>query len=191
VFVPPEKRLLGTQTMKNKIRVKKVLVLMGVGFTALAMAQTVTRPRIAASHRLAAERLLDAMQMETVATEAAARTILEFLAAHPVWRAHRDVLVDYVEERIGWEALKPDVAQIYAETFTERELGDLTRFYQTPAGRKLAEQASGMTLRLQAAARERLAVDLSILELQMKNRVLDDLLELGAFAPEPPPEPRQ
>ena len=155
------------------------------GGVLVATAQVVARPRLSAAHRAAAERLVEAMRIEQAATEAAARVLLEMLAAEPAWRAHEDILADYIEERLGWDVLRTEVVRLYAETFSAAEIEELTRFYHSPTGRKLAAQSPDLALRMQAVARERLEGDLGILELRMKNRVLDNLLEQSAFAPDP------
>ena len=125
------------------------------------------------------------MHLEQAVAEAAARSLLEMLAEQPAWNAHRDILIDYIESRIGWDAIQPVVVRLYAETFSESDLEELTRFYHSPVGRKFAEQTPVLALRMQVLVRDRLEADLGTLELQLKNRVLDDLLESSVFAPDP------
>ncbi|MGI4884646.1 MAG: DUF2059 domain-containing protein [Janthinobacterium lividum] len=38
---------------------------------------------------------------------------------------------------MGWETLRPDLAVVYTREFTEPELREITRIYQTPIGRKM------------------------------------------------------
>ncbi|GAB3741107.1 hypothetical protein GCM10027594_20910 [Hymenobacter agri] len=39
---------------------------------------------------------------------------------------------------MSWNSLKGDMVDIYSRNFTESELRDITKFYQTPAGRKMS-----------------------------------------------------
>ena len=155
-----------------------------VGVLSSIWAQGTESAKPSDGQRASAERLVSAMNLEQAVNESAARSLLEMLAQQPVWHAHQDILIDYIEARIGWEALRPSVIRLYAETFSETELDELTRFYLSPVGRKLAEQTPALALRMQAIVRQRLEADLGKLELNLKNRVLDDLLELSVFATE-------
>jgi hypothetical protein len=41
---------------------------------------------------------------------------------------------------LSWAALKPDLAEVYAREFTEPELRELLRFYQSPIGKKASSK---------------------------------------------------
>ena len=56
--------------------------------------------------------------------------------AQPELAAHKDKLLDFYRGAFGFEALKDDLAAVYAREFTEEELRELIRFYDTPLGRK-------------------------------------------------------
>jgi hypothetical protein len=88
----------------------------------------------------AAEELVEAMQLER-ATELSAEQTIRQLAAvgagAPDSRFHEE-LRDFLREHLTWAQLKPEYVRIYAELFTVKELQQLTAFYRTPVGRKLA-----------------------------------------------------
>lgn len=76
---------------------------------------------------------------------------LTCLAAPPAWsqqpsRGHRQVageLLDLMKESqdlFDWDAIGPQMIDLYARTFTEAELRDMVAFYKTPAGRKSLEK---------------------------------------------------
>ncbi|MBK0380155.1 DUF2059 domain-containing protein [Mucilaginibacter segetis] len=48
-----------------------------------------------------------------------------------------DVMNKFMNKYISWDILKDQLASLYAQEFTEKELKDLTAFYNTPLGRKL------------------------------------------------------
>lgn len=46
-------------------------------------------------------------------------------------------LMEMISQEMTWEKVKDDYIRIYAETFTEEELDEIIKFYQTPVGQKL------------------------------------------------------
>jgi len=42
----------------------------------------------------------------------------------------------FFQENFNWETMKPKLAKIYADNYTEAELRDIIGFYQTPTGQK-------------------------------------------------------
>lgn len=158
-----------------------------VGVATLVRAQQPTRPPTG-QHRQAAAALLEAMAMETAITETAVQAVVELLKLEPAWRAHRDLVVEFMDERIGWDALKEPVTLAYAETFTEAELRELTRFFESPTGRKLANRSLALAARIQTLVQERIEPDFMDLELRMKNRELEQLLEAAVFFDQPDPD---
>ncbi len=50
----------------------------------------------------------------------------------------------FFADNFKWDDLKPQVAKLYAETFTEAELRDIVAFYETPTGQKVAAKLPGL-----------------------------------------------
>ncbi|WAH60294.1 DUF2059 domain-containing protein [Pseudomonas silvicola] len=50
-----------------------------------------------------------------------------------------------LDQAIGWPKLKPDMIKLYTDTFTEQELKDLVKFYQSPLGKKVLEKMPAVT----------------------------------------------
>ena len=44
----------------------------------------------------------------------------------------------FFNKYMGWEIIRPEMATIYAREFTEPELREIIKFYQTPVGQKMA-----------------------------------------------------
>jgi len=49
----------------------------------------------------------------------------------------RKAFLDWFDQEVKWEDIKPRLVQIYAHDFTEAELGTLLRFLQKPLGQKV------------------------------------------------------
>jgi hypothetical protein len=43
---------------------------------------------------------------------------------------------NFFQENFNWETMKPKLAKLYADNYTEAELRDILAFYQTPTGQK-------------------------------------------------------
>ena len=46
----------------------------------------------------------------------------------------------FLAKYMSWDSLKADMIKIYMDEFTESELGELNKFYQTPVGKKTVEK---------------------------------------------------
>ena len=70
----------------------------------------------------------------------------------------RPVFQEFFERHLGWDAMRDDYAAIYAARFTEAELREMTAFFETPTGRKLAEATPELALEAMALG-ERVVTD--------------------------------
>jgi hypothetical protein len=84
----------------------------------------------------AAEELLAVMEMDRLLRESAMAGLDAQIAMNPALAPYRDVMERFVTKVLTWDAMRPNVVQLYAETFTEAELRAITAFYRTPAGQK-------------------------------------------------------
>jgi hypothetical protein len=128
-------------------------------------------------HELALQ-LLEAMRMPdqiqaSVATVAATQARL-----NPDVPGLQEVLRDFLARYVTWDAMKEEYAEIYAGAFTEEELREMTAFYRTPTGQKLARSTPQLT---------RLGAELGERTLRAHAAELDQLLarriEAGAAPP--------
>ena len=124
-----------------------------------------------ASHRAAAEELLKTMrldeqqakQVEQVKamvagmTASAARAQNAPVKPEQVAEAQKvqAQMLDLVFQKMGWEAIKPEFVQAYAEVFTEPELKDLSVFYRSPAGQKYVEKQPLLTAKILEISQKR------------------------------------
>ena len=91
-----------------------------------------------ASHLQAARDLLVASQMEQVFSKTIDQALDMQIRQAPQLGELRGVMKDFFNKYMSWDALKDDLAKLYADSFTEDELKDITKFYQTPTGKKMA-----------------------------------------------------
>ncbi|NTX41461.1 DUF2059 domain-containing protein [Myxococcus sp. CA033] len=58
------------------------------------------------------------------------------------YRAQADAALD---NAIGWKKIKPKMVDLYTATFTEDELSELIKFYESPLGKKVLREMPKVT----------------------------------------------
>ncbi|MGB7622830.1 MAG: DUF2059 domain-containing protein [Terriglobia bacterium] len=118
-----------------------------------------------ASHRAAAEKLLEAMQsgaMMSKQMESMKKMIGGFFQMSSASKeqasemeARQSKMMDFLYKNMSWDVLKPDFVQVYMDVFTESEMKELTLFYQSPIGQKLLEKTPDVTARTMQITQKR------------------------------------
>ncbi|EIK95662.1 hypothetical protein PMM47T1_16288 [Pseudomonas sp. M47T1] len=75
-----------------------------------------------------------------------------------------------LDQAIGWPKLKPDMVKLYTDTFTEQELKDLVKFYQSPLGKKVLEKMPSVTQQSAQLTQEKLESAVPVV-----NKLLSDM----------------
>jgi hypothetical protein len=92
------------------------------------------------SHYKAAEQMLTLMDMPTVLKKSVDDMVAMQVQQNPSIAPYETVMKEFLAKYMSWDSLKADMIQIYMDEFTESELGELNKFYQTPVGRKAVER---------------------------------------------------
>ena len=100
------------------------------------IAQPLTARADDATRRKAAESLLQLMDMQSVLTESVNQMLEIQIKQNPAIAPYQQEMKDFFAKYMSWQSLKDDIVGIYAAEFTEADLTELNRFYQTPLGRK-------------------------------------------------------
>lgn len=116
---------------------KRILVFI---FLALVLFSSSTVYAVDDSHKKAAEKLLDMIGMKNV-LEQSIEQMLDFqLQQQPALMPYKEVMMKFLKKHMSFESLKNDFINMYVSEFTEKELNDITEFYQTPTGKKTIEK---------------------------------------------------
>lgn len=95
----------------------------------------------------AAMNLLESMDMRVNL----ARTVEQVTSAEveksPELVPYKGVMLEFMNRYMGFDNLKADLAKLYADAFTQSELEELARFYQTPVGKKTLQRMPELTVR--------------------------------------------
>jgi len=90
--------------------------------------------------RKEAENMLDMLGMESTLEQSIDQTLNIQLQQNPALVPYRDVMKKFFQKHMSYQSLKPDMVNIYAESFTASELREIIAFYSTPTGRKTIDQ---------------------------------------------------
>ena len=141
------------------------------GADTAASADTV---ELSASHRAAAERLLEVMDTEQTLAKSLDASLSQQLEMMPPIEGVEEVMRDFFEKYMSFAELKDDYVQMYGEVYSEEELGKLIEFYQTPLGQRVASTVPELTARGMALGQSKVMAHMP--ELQAK---LGELMSEG------------
>jgi hypothetical protein len=92
------------------------------------------------SHRKAAENLLMVMEVDKSLPQIVEQVVDTQLQHNPQLAPQREVLQRFLTTYVNWESVKEETITAYTHEFTEPELQQLIKFYQTPLGKKANEK---------------------------------------------------
>ncbi len=99
---------------------------------------TVATPAITPSQHQAAEALLNSIYTEASFNQIIDQMLAAQLKLHPEIKPFEKEMRSFLTQYMSWSALRPDLADAYAQAFTEPELLEITRYYRSPVGQKAA-----------------------------------------------------
>lgn len=110
------------------------------------------------THRKAAEQLLVTLRVEKTMADAIDPTIDTLIKTNDNIGKYKSALREYLKRQLAWEVQKEEWVTAYVEEFTEAELLELAKFYQSPLGQKALDKQPKLTGRLtEYAVRKALA----------------------------------
>src|SRR5262245_46489632 len=98
-----------------------------------------------ASHKKAAEELLEALNTEKVLAASINASLDAQVKGNPGLAPFKEVMKKFFDKHMSYKALKDDMIKLYVKEFKEEELKDLTKFFKSPAGKKYAEKMPLLT----------------------------------------------
>ena len=106
--------------------------------TAKPTTATSTATPLSTGHRQAAEALLAVVYPPGAFDKLVDQMLDTQLKQRPEAAAIEPEMRAFFSKYMSWNSLKGDMVEIYGRTFTEPELREITKFYQTPTGRKMS-----------------------------------------------------
>ena len=107
---------------------------------AIVLLQPVLARADDASHKAAAENLLNLMDMDKLMAQSVDQMLQLQIKQNPAIAQFEPQMKTFLNKYMSWASMKGDLVSIYVSEFTEQELKDLTAFYQTPLGKKTVQK---------------------------------------------------
>jgi hypothetical protein len=82
------------------------------------------------------DRLFNILNMADAFSTSAKTSADQTITNAPALSGHEAEARFFFDKYVGWPAFKDDLSKIYARFYSEGEIDELLRFYQTPAGKK-------------------------------------------------------
>lgn len=89
------------------------------------------------AHPETIEQLLVVADMEHMYAQSMEASITAQLKANPQLAPYEDILRAFMMKYASYASMKPDFIKIYRATFSEADMQETIRFYQSPFGRRL------------------------------------------------------
>lgn len=120
---------------------------LAVAAASVLLAGTAHSQDLSASHRQAADEFLTVMGVEAVMEQSTESMLRIQIEQTPDLAQFQDILRSFLHKYVSWDALHDDIATLYAESFTEAELREMSAFYRTETGRKAVRLMPELTAR--------------------------------------------
>jgi hypothetical protein len=159
--------------MKNQL-----MILFCTGFLAAALSVGAVAAEYSDEERYAAAYALVSASDGDGLSEKMTETMVEAqLQQNPALIPYRRVYTEFLEEVVGHESLRAEIAELYLDYYTVEEMRTLTTFYNSPTGKKLLAVTPDLTGQLLQLVQLRIQDNLP--RLQQLIRVEAEKLAMG------------
>ena len=87
-----------------------------------------------------AEKLLSMVGTQEVMEQSMSQMLDIQLQQNPALAPYKGVMMEFLNENMSYESLKPELIKMYSEEFTSSELREINAFYSTDVGKKSIEK---------------------------------------------------
>lgn len=103
----------------------------------IPLARAADEKAVGGSHYKAAEQMLAILDTPNLLKQSIDQMVAIQVQQNPTMAPYEGALREFLGKYMSWDSLKPDLIQLYMDEFSEAELGEINKFYQTPAGKKM------------------------------------------------------
>ena len=117
-----------------------------------------------------AEQLFIVMNMPDVYATAIKESVEQQIAASPALAKFKDDVTSFFDTYISWHVIHTEVARLYLKYYTAEDMDVLIKFYQTPAGKKVAVKSTILMKEIQQMQQSRLQAHIGELNQLIENK---------------------
>lgn len=125
-------------------RLRMKLFCLSILLGAIALFQPATIRADEASHRKAVESLFALMDMDHLLGQSVDQMLAMQVQQNPAIAPYQAQMKTFLNKYMSWASMKDDMTKLYMAEFTESELNELNKFYQTPLGKKTVQKMPGL-----------------------------------------------
>ena len=115
------------------MNLSKVFVLItALGMSSMSLADAASEKE--------AEKLLNMVGTQEVMEQSMSQMLDIQLQQNPALAPYKGVMMEFLNENMSYESLKPELIKMYSEEFTSSELREINAFYSTDVGIKSIEK---------------------------------------------------
>ena len=92
-----------------------------------------------------AEKLLDMMGMQEMMDQSVSQMLDIQLQQQPDLAPFKGVMIEFFNNNMSYESIKPELIKMYSEAFTASELKEIIAFYSTDVGQKSIQKMPALT----------------------------------------------
>lgn len=134
--------------MKKPAVTLAVILLSAAAFNAMAAENAPASARsveklLVASHSQNLSLQIQQQMADTLAREVGQMNISA--NERPIVDRYTKQMATVVSTELAWDKFKPDLVKLYSQTFTEKEIIDLTRFYESDTGQSFVKKLPQLT----------------------------------------------
>ena len=107
-------------------------------------------------HYKAAEELMLSMNMEESINENISQMVDMQTKGNPMLANKKEAFKTFMLKYMSWKAIGSEYLKMYMDEFTEAELKDMTAFYKTETGKKMAAKQNVITLKAAQLGQEKI-----------------------------------
>ena len=93
-----------------------------------------------------AEKLLNMVGTQEVMEQSMSQMLDIQLQLNPALAPYKGVMMEFLNENMSYESLKPELIKMYSEEFTSSELREINAFYSTDVGKKSIEKMPSLMM---------------------------------------------
>jgi hypothetical protein len=153
------------------------LILAFVALSRPALAQDTS-----ATHREAVKQLMTVTHLREVTEKSTDAIMKSQIEQMPQLKPYEGIMQTFMKEQMDWNALEPEFTRIYAEVFTEKELREISAFYQTPLGQLMLSKMPVLLTKTNEFTQRRLQAGLPVLQQRLQAAMMEK-----SAAPAPAP----
>lgn len=120
-------------------------------------------------HKEEAFKFMDELNFKKLMSDSVENSVKTLIHTNPKLEKHKEKLKGFYEKCVSYDAIKDDLAEMYANDFTAEELKEMTAFYHSKLGKKMLEKTPSLMQKSMQFGQERVSKNMDELNKILEN----------------------